>query len=237
MYKNVIAIAVLFAIVLCSMGYLVAQKQENKNEDGFVTIFNGTDLTGWEANPEIWSVKDAVLIGQSPRGEPYDQQDYIYWTKAEPGNFVLKLKYRLIGKGSNSGVQIRSEKRPNWDCYGYQADMEESPQWTGCLFHHSRGGIVMRGFKGIITQDGKNETKQFADPAELAKKYTTEGEWNEYEISAVGSVITLKINDVLMCEVDDRHEKATKKGIIAFQMHPGPPMKVEFKDVRIKILD
>ena len=235
MYKKLIFIAVLFAIVLCGAGCLFAQ--EEKDEDGFVTMFNGKDLTGWEANPAIWSVENGVLIGQSPRGEPYDKQDYIYWAKAEPGDFVLKLKYRLTGRGSNSGIQFRSEKRPNWDCYGYQADMEEGPQWTGCLFHHSRGGIVMRGFKGTITLEGKDETKQFADPAELAKKYTTEGKWNEYEISAVGSVITLKINGELMCEVDDRHEKATKKGIIAFQMHPGPPMKIEFKDVKIKILD
>ena len=89
----------------------------------------------------------------------------------------------------------------------------------------------------MITFDGTDQTKEFADPAELAKKYKTEGDWNDYEISAVGSVITLKLNGELMCEVDDRHEKAAKNGIIAFQMHPGPPMKVEFKDVKIKILD
>jgi len=234
MYKKLISVAVLSAIVLCGTVYVSAQE---KDEEGFVTIFNGKDLTGWEANPAIWSVEDGVLIGQSPRGEPYSRQDYIYWAEAEPGDFVLKLRYRLTGRGSNSGVQFRSEKRPNWDCYGYQADMEEPANWTGCLFHHSRGGIVMRGFMGTITADGKNETKQFANPTELAKKYTTVDEWNDYEIIAIGSLIVLKINGELMCIVNDQHERAAKKGIIAFQMHPGPPMKVEFKDVRIKILD
>ena len=236
MSKNLIFIAAFTATVLFFTGHAYGQEPE-KDKDGFVTIFNGKDLTGWEADPEIWSVEDGCLVGQSPNGEPYNKQNYIYWAKAEPGDFVLKVKYRLTGKGSNSGIQIRSEKRPNWDCFGYQADIEEAPNWTGCLFHHTRGAVVKRGFKGVITVDGTDETKQFADPTELAKKYKTEGDWNEYEISAVGSVITLKINGELMCEVDDRHKEAAKKGIIAFQMHPGPPMKVELKDIRIKIMD
>jgi len=239
MYKHPITIAVLAAMALFCAGHAFAQaccENCEKDKDGFVAMFNGKDLAGWEADPAIWSVENGCLVGQSPNGEPYKKQNYIYWAKDEPADFVLKLKYRLTGKGSNSGVQIRSEKRPNWDCYGYQADMEEAPNWTGCLFHHQRGAVVKRGFIGTITADGKDETKQFADPTELAKKYTTEGDWNDYEITAVGSVIMLKLNGEVMCVVDDRHEKAAKKGIIAFQMHPGPPMKVEFKDVKIKIL-
>jgi len=235
-HKKLSPVALSFAMLLCSAACSFAQERET-GQDGFVTIFNGKDLTDWLGNPAIWSVENGVLVGQSPEGKPYDKQDYIYWTKAEPADFILKLQYRLTGRGSNSGVQIRSEKRPNWDCYGYQADMEEGPTHTGCLYHHSRGAVVKRGFRGIITPEGKDETIQFADPAELAKKYTTEGAWNEYEIHAIGSVITLKINGELMCEVDDRHEQAAKKGFIAFQMHPGPPMKAEFKDIKIKILD
>jgi hypothetical protein len=230
---NKLILAAVFSAALCATSSLFAQEPD---KDGFVTIFNGKDLTDWEYNPGIWSVENGCLTGQSPEGKPYDKQDYIYW-KEEIADFVLKVKYRLTGKGSNSGVQIRSEKRPNWDCYGYQADMEEAPNWTGCLFHHSRGAVVKRGFKGMITSEGKDETKQFADPTELAQRYKTEGDWNEYEITAKGSVITLKINGELMCEVDEQHKEAAKKGIIAFQMHPGPPMKIEFKDVKIKRLD
>ena len=233
MHKKLISLAVLFTLPLCLSEHCFPQE---KDKDGFVTIFNGKDLTGWEADPEIWSVENGYLVGQSPNGEPYNKQNYVYWGEKEPADFILTLKYRLTGKGSNSGVQIRSEKRPNWNCYGYQADMEEGPTHTGCLYHHSRNAIVKRGFKGTITAEGKDETKQFADPAELAKKYKTVDEWNEYEISAIGSVIKLTINGTLMCEVDDQHKEAAKKGIIAFQMHPGPPMKVEFKDVKIKIL-
>ena len=232
-----ISVAVLFFVSPSFAQALGVQELGAPDEEGFVTIFNGKDLTGWDANPEIWSVEEGVLIGQSPRGEPYNRQDYIYWAVAEPGDFVLRLRYRLTGTGSNSGIQFRSERRPHWDCYGYQADMEEGPRWTGCLFHHSRGGIVMRGSMGTIRADGTAEMKQFADPEILAKSYTNVGEWNEYEIIAIGSLIVLKINGKVMCIVNDQHERAAKRGIIAFQMHPGPPMKVEFKDVRIKILD
>ena len=234
MHKNLNIFAVLLVSALFTTGHVFAQETD---QDGFVVIFNGKDLTDWEYNPGIWSVENGCMAGQSPEGKPYDKQDYIYWAKEEPADFVLKVKYRLTGKGANSGVQIRSEKRPNWDCYGYQADIEEGPTHTGCLYHHTRGAVVKRGFKGMITPEGKDETRQFVDPAELAKKYQTEGGWNEYEITAKGSVITLKINGELMCEVDDQHKEATEKGIIAFQMHPGPPMKIEFKDIKIKILD
>ena len=231
-YRSLAAIAVVSVFVAFLVERSFAQEQD---KDGFVSIFNGKDLTGWEANPAIWSVENGCLVGQSPEGKPYNKQDYIYWAQEEPADFVLKLKYRLTGKGSNSGVQIRSEKRPDWNCYGYQADMEEGPTHTGCLYHHSRGAVVKRGFIGTVTSDGKDETKQFADPLELANKYTTVGEWNDYEIVAIGSLIVLKINGELMCVVNDHHEKAAQKGIIAFQMHPGPPMKVEIKDVKIKI--
>ena len=175
MRKKLISFAAISVAIVFFVNSSFAQTSGEPDEEGFVTIFNGVDLTGWDANPEIWSVEDGVLIGQSPRGEPYDRQDYIYWAAAEPGDFVLRLSYRLTGRGSNSGIQFRSERRPNWNCYGYQADMEEGPRWTGCLFHHSRGGIVMRGYMGTIKPDGTAEMKRFADPEMLAKSYTTVG--------------------------------------------------------------
>ncbi len=95
----------------------------------------------------------------------------------------------------------------------------------------------MRGKKAVIAEDGTRTEEEFATGDELQKKVKAD-DWNDYEISAKGSKVVLKINGQLMCEVDDRDAKlACKKGIIALQMHPGPPMKVQFKDMRIKILD
>jgi hypothetical protein len=205
------------------------------DSDGFESIFNGKDLTGWEGMPNEWKVVDGAIVSESTPQKPCKVPHYLYWTKKEPDNFHLKLLFRLQGNG-NSGIQFRSEKRPNWDTYGYQADVDASLAWTGCLFHHKRAAVVTRGFDNKIDPDGKVHVKKFANSNELIKSYK-HGDWNEYEIIAVGSVITLLINGKMMCRVDDRHAtESAKSGIIALQMHPGPPMKIEFKNIRIKEL-
>jgi hypothetical protein len=114
--------------------------------------------------------------------------------------------------------------------------MEAGDQWSGCLFQHDRGGVVMRGYKAVIAADGTKQEEQFASSEEL-QKVIKPGKWNDYEIRAEGPRIQLRINGTLMCEVVDSDEKmARDKGVIALQMHPGPPMKVQFKDLKIKLL-
>ncbi|MDR2439020.1 MAG: DUF1080 domain-containing protein [Planctomycetaceae bacterium] len=206
-------------------------------DDGFVSIFNGTDLTGWEGIPDGWKVENGCIVGESTPEKPCKHSHYLYWTQKEPDNFHLKLTFRLQGNGGNSGIQFRSEKRPNWDTYGYQADVDTSLQWAGCLFHHKRAAVVQRGFDNIVDPDGKVHSKQFADPNELIKFYKP-NDWNDYEIIADGSVITLLINGKMMCRVDDQHAtESAKSGIIALQMHQGPPMKIEIKSIRFKELN
>ena len=223
-------ISILFGCVSLSSVGLAGEKEE-----GFVSMFNGNDLTGWEGKPGGWWVEDGAITSQSTTENPCVKHHYLYWTGAEPADFVLRFQYKLVG--GNSGVQIRSEKRPNWDTWGYQADMEAGKQWTGCLFQHQRGGVVMRGKKAVIAEDGTRTEDEFASGDDLQDKVKAD-DWNDYEISAKGSKIVLKINDQLMCQVDDRDTTlACKKGIIALQMHPGPPMKVQFRKMRIKILD
>ena len=204
-------------------------------EPGFVSMFNGKDLTGWEGKPGGWSIDAGAITGQSTRENPCKKHHYLYWKGGEPADFILRLKYKIVG--GNSGVQFRSEKRPAFDTHGYQADFEAGATWTGCLFQHDRGGVVMRGNRSVIAEDGSRKEEAFARGADLQAKIKSE-DWNDYEIVARGSRITLRVNGELMCEVDDRDAKqACDKGIIALQMHPGPPMKVQFKDLRIKVLD
>lgn len=204
-------------------------------EQGFVAMFNGKDLAGWEGMPGGWWVEEGAITSQSTKEKPCIKAHYLYWKGGEPADFVLRFQYKLIG--GNSGAQIRSQKRPDWDTWGYQADMEAGGQWTGCLFQHDRGGVVMRGKKAVIREDGTRVEEEFATGDELQAKVKPE-DWNDYEIVARGSRITLAINGHLMCEVDDRDARlACKRGIIALQMHPGPPMKVQFRNLRIKLLD
>lgn len=204
------------------------------DEDGFVAMFDGATLDGWEGKPGGWWVEDGAITSRSTEEEPCLKHHYLYWTGGEPADFVLRFKYRLVG--GNSGVHFRSERRPDYDVWGYQADMEDGPQWTGCLFQHDRGGVVMRGYKADIAGDGARVEEQFAGPAGLQEIVDPHG-WNDYEIRANGPRIELRINGELMCAVIDRDEKFSRRdGIIALQMHPGPPMTVQFKDLRIKLL-
>lgn len=222
------------ALTIASLAALLFLCAANPtDEDGFVSMFNGKDLAGWEGKPGGWWVEDGAITSESTPEKPCVKHHYLYWRVAKPADFVMRFKYKLVG--GNSGVQFRSEERPDYDTWGYQADMEAGTDWTGCLFQHDRGGVVMRGKQAVIAEDGTRTETEFADPAGL-QKLINQDDWNDYEIVARGSHVTLSINGKRMCEVDDRDAKwACKEGIIALQMHPGPPMKVQFKDLRIKI--
>jgi len=205
-----------------------------EGETGFQVMFNGKDLTGWEGAPGWWEVRDGLLVCESTPEKPCTRSHYLYWKGGEPADFDMKLAFRVSGE-ANSGVQFRSKRKPEWDAWGYQADLDTAGVYTGCLYQHVRGLVAERGQEVQIDQAGKKTIKSFGSSAELLKAVKP-GQWNEYRVVAKGPRITLWINDVRMCEVED-HEKefALPNGIIALQMHQGPPMKVEFKDLRIRV--
>jgi len=201
-------------------------------EEGSRSIFNGKDLSGWEGKPDGWWVEDGAITGQSTKEKPCRKHHYLMWRGGKPADFELRLSYRIVG--GNSGIQLRSRELPNWDTRGYQADLEAGDRWTGALFEHARGGIAMRGTKVVIDEDGTKHITNVANPAELDKHVKKE-DWNEYHVIARGNEIILKINGVVMAHaIDNEKGKAARSGIIALQMHPGPPMKVQFKDIRIR---
>jgi hypothetical protein len=114
--------------------------------------------------------------------------------------------------------------------------MEDGEQWTGCLFEHTRGGVSMRGERTLIAPDGTKEGHGPWRSQRLLAKVRPQ-EWNSYRIVARGSEITLEINGVVMCQaIDNQAGVAARDGVIALQMHPGPPMKVQFRNLRIKVL-
>ena len=205
-------------------------------EQGFTPIFNGKDLTGWEGEPGWWTVEDGALTAQSTPEKPCKQCNYLVWKGGQPASFELTCDFKLSAS-ANSGVQIRSQTRPNWDTYGYQADMTGDGNLVGYVYHHKRGLIAARGEKVTIDADGKKEVRKIGDSAELLKNFKKD-DWNQYRIICRGPDITLYVNGVLMCQITDKDAgTAAKSGIIALQMHPGPPMKVQFKNIRIKNLN
>lgn len=212
------------------------QPPPKPDAEGFESIFNGRDMTGWFGSPGWWTVEEGALTSESTKQKPCTTCNYLMWRGGKAADFELRLKYRIVG--GNSGVQFRSRELKDWDIAGYQADIDDANQWTGCLYdvNTGRAAISMRGEKTVIDADGTKHVAKVADPAELAKA-VKKHDWNEYQVIAQGNRITLKINGVLMTEVTDNETgKASKEGIFAFQMHPGPPMKVQFKDIRLKKL-
>jgi len=203
--------------------------------EGFVSIFNGKDLTDWDGAPGWWYVEDGALTSQSTAEKPCKACNYLIWKGGKPSDFELLADFRLSA-AANSGVQLRSEALANWDTSGYQADMTGDGALVGFVYHHKRGLIAGRGEKAVFGADGKKEVQKIGDPAELLKQYKKE-DWNTYRIVCRGPEITLYVNGTLMCQITDKHATlAASSGIIALQMHPGPPMKVQFKNIRLKEL-
>ncbi|QDU58807.1 3-keto-disaccharide hydrolase [Aeoliella mucimassa] len=205
-------------------------------EDGFQELLNGQDLSGWEGQPGWWKVEEGVLVCESTPEKPCQRSHYLNWTAGEPADFELRVLYRIHGEG-NSGIQFRSDRRPEFDIWGYQADLDTAGVYTGCLYQHDRGLVAGRGERVSFDKSGEKTSETFADSQALLK--ATEGDdWNEYRIVAQGAKIKLWINGKLMCEVEDHDPKlSTTKGLIALQMHQGPPMKIEYKSVRLRSLD
>jgi hypothetical protein len=203
-------------------------------DEGLVSMFNGQDLSGWEGMPGWWTVEDGAIVAESSPDKPSDRTHYLYWKGGQPGDFELRCLYRIRGDGGNSGIQFRSEPRPNWDTWGYQADLDTNHDYTGFLYQHGRGLVAGRGQQVVIDREGTKTVTTFADADELLKA-VHDDDWNEYRILAQGRHITLWINGQKMCQVEDHEPKyALPKGIIALQMHRGPPMRIEFKDLRIR---
>ena len=207
---------------------------EKKSEKGFVPMFNGKDLTGWEGAEGWWHVRGGAIVTESTAEKPCPRTQYLYWKGGEPGDFEFRCRFRISGD-ANTGVQFRSQTRPEWDTWGYQADIDTAGQYMGCLYQHGRGLVAQRGQKVVIDRAGEKTITAIGDAAELLKAVKP-GDWNEYCIVAKGPRIALSLNGVLMCEVEDHEPKyALPKGIIALQIHRGPPMKAEFKDLRIRV--
>jgi len=206
---------------------------------GFRSLFDGKTLDGWDGDPKIWRVEDGCITGQTTKENPAPYNTFLIWRGGKPGDFQLKIEFRMPNPGfANSGVQIRSWEGPKkWQVSGYQPDMDSDDHYTGtCYGENFRGGLAGRGEKVTIAEDGKRTIHRFADAAELAR-FIKNRDWNEYDITARGNQIIEKVNGHLMCELVDKDKVARKDGVIALQIHAGPPMKVQFRNVRFKELN
>jgi hypothetical protein len=224
----------------CFVGVLMTSQIALAADDaGWKPIFDGKSLAGWDGDPRLWRVEDGTITGETTAANTAKYNTFLIWRGGKPANFELKAEFRMPNPGfANSGIQIRSWEGPaKWQVRGYQSDMDATNEYTGICYGE--------GFRGILTQRGQQVTigtdhkpklvKQFADSAALAKAIKKQ-DWNEFHIIAQGNRIVQKINGQLMCDLTDEDKVARRDGIIALQIHVGPPMKVQFRNLRLKEL-
>ncbi len=209
-----------------------------ETEKDFISIFDGETLGGWDGDKSLWRVEDGTIIGETTAEAPLGYNQFLLWKNGEVDDFELRLEYKI--DSGNSGVQIRSFMRGDkpFAVGGYQADIDAGGNWVGACYGEAyRGILAKRGQKVSINEEGKPEiTGSLGDPAELAKQVKS-GKWNHYHIIARGNKIEIKVNGQTMSEVTDNDTDIRRRaGLLALQLHAGPPMKVAFRNIRMKRL-
>ena len=229
----------LSALLCASLMSVIAPAAElPKTEDGALILFNGKDLTGWDGDPRLWKVVDGVITGQTTAENPTKGNTFLIWRGGTLKDFELRVVWKL--ENHNTGIQYRSKEGPEkWVVGGYQADMDGTNTYTGILYEESGRGIVAGlGQKVTLPPGGKPQvTGKVSDPKDV-KAAIKQGDWNEYVITCKGNHLVQKLNGVTTVDVTDEDpQKRAMEGILAFQLHAGPPMKVQFKTVTLKVLE
>ncbi len=214
----------------------------------WVSLFNGKDLTNWDGDPRFWKVVDGAIRGQTTLTKLPLHNTFLIWRGGKLKDFILKVKFRI--RNGNSGIQYRSKEVSKWVVSGYQAEVENNPGKVGFLYHEKgRGWLTNVGDFMVIDKDGKKDVVSKVADVEALKEagYYKEKDWNEYTIIAQGNHIVHYLNGYQTMELidndrvtnpDDPKDRkgAARQGILALQIHVGPPMLVEFSDIRIKHL-
>jgi hypothetical protein len=210
-------------------------------EDGFLSIFDGT-LKDWEGDPTYWRAENGVLVGEVRPDTLLKRNSFIIWRGGELADFELKLEYRVSDHG-NSGINYRSvrvaDPATKWAMQGYQADIDGQDQWSGQNYEErGRTFLAYRGQSVVLKSGEKPEVaKVLGDRAELQKRIKKE-DWNEVHLVIKGHHLQHFTNGVLMSEVlDEDPEKRRASGLLGVQVHVGPPMKIEFRNIRLKQLE
>jgi hypothetical protein len=210
-------------------------------------LFNGKDLTGWDGDPRLWSVKDGLIHGETTAENVAQGNTFLVWKDGTVKDFDLRLSFRC-NAANNSGIQYRSkhiqdEKAKNkWIVRGYQHELRNEnklPNVGGFIYDEggSRGRICLVGEKATWEESGKNlVSKDLIDQAAFEKLFKLD-DWNDVAIIARGKHVQHYLNGRLILDfTDNEPKKALSEGVIALQLHAGKPMWAEFRNIRLKAL-
>lgn len=204
--------------------------------DDFVSLFNGTNLDGWDGDPALWKVVDGVIVGTCAGPGSPKHNDFLIWRGGTVKDFELKVTMRVVGD-NNSGIQYRSRPLPEvgpWAIAGYQCDVHPAIQHNGMTYEEKGRGIFgLNGQSIVLDPEGQRWLVGGHEPvaADVA-------EWNEYTVIAKGNHLVHRINGELSSQLTDHDEEGRAlKGLLAFQLHSGNANTVEVKEVKLKVLE
>jgi hypothetical protein len=247
----------LFVLIGICLLYSCVKKKDTPKEAGFETIFNGKNLNGWLGDSIYWSVKEGLLIGEVTPETILKRNSFIIYQNEQPKDFELKLEYRISEKG-NSGINYRSKliDEVPFALKGYQCDIDGRNKFTGQNYEEKkRTTLAYMGEKVNVSQmpDSISENNlrknikkncwqtrdvvaSLGDKASL-KSHIKNNDWNKVHLIVKGNKMQHYINGTLMSEVLDLDTiNSISKGYIGVQVHVGPPMKIEYRDIKIKHL-
>ncbi len=234
------------------------------NNTGFRQIFNGTNLDGWDGDPTFWRVENGVIVAETTAEKPITQNSFLIWRGGRTADFDLKVEFRI--HGGNTGVQYRSQQLPEggvdnigkWVLAGYQADIDYANQYSGMLYEErARGFLAPRGQFNYVGANQPPATARGAAPpapapgtafgvrgqigalnsTDALRAQIKQNDWNQFQVIARGNVLIHVLNGhVTALFVDDDPVARAMDGLLGLQVHTGPPMKVEFRNIWIKQL-
>lgn len=224
------------ALLLCAMiGFCPTSFAADAGDSsGWRSLFNGKDLSGWDGNPELWSVKDGLIVGQTTGPEQLAYNQFLVWRGGTVKDFEFRATIRETG--NNSEIQYRSAELKGvgrWSIGGYQCDIHPAPAHNGSLYEErGRGVLSENGQTVIVDEKGQTFLVRRRDP--LAVDIS---QWHEYAIIARGNKLVHKLDGQAVMEVTD-HDPAKRslEGLLAIQIHRGPAMRVEIKSMQLKEL-
>jgi len=212
-----------------------ASAQEKKADAAAVSLFDGKTLQGGSGLSANWSVQDGAITGENKADAPIAQNTFLVYDKPVK-DFELTLEFKIVG--GNSGIQYRSKvfDKDKFVVGGYQADIDANKRYMGINYEErGRGILAERGEIVALDAQGKKSRVGSTGDADALLSQIKWEDWNRYKIVAKGKVLQHYVNDQLMSEVQDSESaKSAAEGVLALQLHAGPPMKVQFKNIMLK---
>ena len=201
----------------------------------------------WDGDPKFWRVENGTIVGESTAEKVVGPNTFLIWRGGTPGDFELKAEVKM--SSTNSGIQYRSrlipadqgqrEGQPGhiWRLAGYQMDMDFANTYPGLLYEEAgRGFLAERGTATYIAPDGTKGIIGALQNVEQLKASFKPGEWNQFHVMARGNTLVHIVNgQVAAVCIDDDLKGRSMAGLIGFQLHAGPPMKLEIRNVAIKL--